>query len=58
MQRALVWNSIVWAAVMLASAVVLRGADEFIGVLIVLISGAVASDAVIARAAESEDRPG
>lgn len=51
MRRALLWNSIVWAAAVFASAVVLKGYG-FVGVLIVLLCGAVASDAVIAAAAK------
>lgn len=48
-KQLLLWNSIVWAVVMLGCAVVLKGSDEFIGVLLVLICGMVGSDAVVNR---------
>ncbi len=48
--RALVlWNSVIWAAVMLACAVALQGSEAFLAVLLVLICGAAASDAVLSR---------
>lgn len=45
----MILNSIVWAVVMLASAVILKGSEEFIGVLIVLVVGAFASGEIIQR---------
>jgi hypothetical protein len=45
--RRITFNSIIWTAVVLASAVILKGDDAFMPMLIVLISGAVASDAAL-----------
>jgi hypothetical protein len=42
-------NSLVWAVAIFACAVVLKGSDDFLPVLIVLLMGAVGSDAVISR---------
>ena len=54
-KQVLLWNSIVWAIAVLACAVVLKGSDEFLGVLVVLLCGAVGSDAVVTRL--NGDRP-
>ncbi len=48
-KQVLFWNSVVWAVAMLGCAVVLRGVDGFIYVLLVLICGALGSDAVVSR---------
>jgi hypothetical protein len=50
-RRGLLYNSLVWALMVFASAVILQGSDAFIAMLIVLLMGAVASDAVLAREA-------
>ena len=51
-------NSIVWAVTMVACAVLLKGEDAFLGVLLVLILGAVGSDGVIRWTEKREPRPG
>lgn len=47
-KKVMLWNSIVWAVALMAMAIVLKGSDQFITLLIILVAGAVASDAVIA----------
>ena len=47
-KRLLLSDSLVWAGVILACAVVPKGNSDFIGVLLVLLPGAVASDALLA----------
>lgn len=51
MKNALLLNSLVWAGVILATAVVLQGTDSFVTMLIVLLMGSVASDAILAAPA-------
>jgi hypothetical protein len=55
-----VWNSAVWAVVMLAIAVVLKGVDGwvFVGVLMALIVGAAGTDALLVRALPPDGSPG
>jgi hypothetical protein len=54
MSRQLVrkWNAMVWAVVMLANGVLLKGIDGsiFVAALVVLIAGAAGTDALLARA--------
>jgi hypothetical protein len=59
-QRMRVWNAVVWAVVMLAVAVVLKGVDGsvFVGVLTVLIVGAAGTDALVVRALPRDGSPG
>ena len=47
------WNAVIWAAVMIGCAVLLKAEAEFIGVLIVLACGAAGTDAVITRRSRS-----
>jgi hypothetical protein len=56
-QRARMWNAVVWAVVMLANAVVLKGVDGsvFVAALVVLIVGAAGTDALLVRALPSPD---
>jgi hypothetical protein len=49
MRSIVVQNSLVWAAAILASAVVLKGTAQFLPMLLILLMGAVASDALLAR---------
>lgn len=51
-QRVSVWNAVVWAVVMLAVAVVLKGVDGsvFVAALMALIVGAAGIDALLVRA--------
>jgi hypothetical protein len=51
-KRLVLWNSLVWAGALLACAVVLKDTGGFIGVLLVLICGAVASDALLAASSD------
>jgi hypothetical protein len=57
MKQLLLINSLVWALTILASAVILQGTDAFIGMLIVLLMGSVASDALISRAGSTDLSP-
>lgn len=57
MRRAVLLNSFVWAAVVLAAAFILKGADSFIPMLIILLMGSVASDAVIGRYGDLDSKP-
>ncbi len=54
MRKRLLLNSLVWAATVLASAVILKGSDLFMPMLLVLLMGAVASDALLARSSFRE----
>ena len=49
MRQKLFLNSLVWAGTVLASAVILKGTDLFMPMLLVLLMGAVASNAMVAR---------
>ncbi len=59
-QRVRLWNAVVWAVVMLAIAVVLKGVDGsvFVGVLMVLIVGAAGTDALLVRVLPPDRSPG
>lgn len=59
-QRVRVWNAVVWAVVMLAVAVVLKGVDGsvFVGTLVALIVGAAGTDALLVRALPPDESPG
>ena len=50
--RLMMVNAIVWAATMLACAVVARASDQFSYLLLVLIAGAALSNAVVSQAAD------
>ncbi len=49
LKQVLLWNSMVWAVALVAAAVLIGQRDDFLGLVLVLICGAVASDAVISR---------
>lgn len=49
MRSIVVQNSLVWTAAILASAVVLKGTEQFLPMLLIFLMGAVASDALLAR---------
>jgi hypothetical protein len=59
-QRVRVSNAMVWAVVMLAVAVVLKGVDGsvFVGVLMALIVGAAGTDALLVRVLPPDRSPG
>lgn len=59
-QRVRVWNAVVWAVVMLAVAVALKGVDRsvFVAALMALIVGAAGTDALLVRALPPDESPG
>lgn len=58
-QRVRVWNAVVWAVVMLAVAVVLKGVEGsvFVGALMALIVGAAGADARLVRVLPPDRSP-
>ena len=41
------WNSVIWGVVVFASAVVLKGSDDFVPMLLVLLCGAAGTSALL-----------